>query len=118
MGAPRGRADGGSREGEGHLSRTDGEGEQARPRHRQDHRGQAWELLLAVRAPRPAVRARRQDDGQPARGAGEREDWRERASEPLRAVPRRRRQRILNELLIWNGRGWRNIPPGPVAREV
>ena len=30
---------------------------QAGPRHRQDHRGQARQLLLAVRAARPAVRS-------------------------------------------------------------
>ena len=63
---------------------------QARPRARQDHRGQARQLLLAVRAARPAVRPRRQGDRQPARGPGQRQDRREHPGQPVRSLPGRR----------------------------
>ena len=65
---------------------------QARPRDRQDRRGQAWQFLFPVRAGRSAVRPRRQDDRQSAGRTGQREDRRERSDQPVRPLPRRRKR--------------------------
>ena len=102
VGPPRGRAGRGDREGEGDLSRADGEDGQAGARARQDHRGQAWQLLLAVRAARPAVDPRRQRDRRAARRAGQRQDRREHPGQPVRALPGRRR-RANSAACEWSG---------------
>ena len=74
VGPPRGRPRRGDREGKGHLPRADGEHRQAGQRPRQDRRGQAGQLLLAVRAARPAVDPRQQRLDRAADCAGQRQD--------------------------------------------
>ena len=95
VGAPRGRAGRGDREGEGDLPRADGEAAASRrnvlDKIIEGKLGSFYSQFVLL--DQPSIRDGSGDD-RPARGAGERQDRREHPGQPLRPLPRRRRRRI------------------------